>query len=162
MLIWIEFGLVLGAVLLAFCLPDMGSNFFISAERIFSGLARKQIFSILVVGLASLGARVALLPILPVPEPHINDEFSHLLLADTLAHGRLSNPPHPMWIHFESFHINHKPTYASMYNPGPAIFMAAGQVIAGHPFWGVWFSAGVMCAAICWALQGWLPPFWAL
>jgi hypothetical protein len=103
-----------------------------------------------------------LLPILPIPEPGIHDEYSHLLLADTLAHGRLANPTNPMWVHFETFHVNWKPTYASMYFPGHALFLAIGQVVFGHPFWGVWLSAGLMCAAICWALQGWLSPNWAL
>jgi len=32
--------------------------------------------------------------------------------------------------------------------------MALGQVIFGHPWFGVWLSAGLLAAALCWALQG--------
>jgi hypothetical protein len=162
MLFLIEFLLTAFAIVGAFTFPTLGASSFAKLERLFARLARRRGVAVLTVGLLALGLRLASLPVEPVPEPISHDEWGHLLAADTFAHWRLTNPTHALWVHFESFSIMQQPTYQTYMQPGQGMILALGKIIFGHPYWGVWLSCGLMCAAITWALQAWMPARWAL
>jgi hypothetical protein len=117
--------------------------------------------AVLLAALLPLALRLLLLPVLPRPLPAVHDEFSYLLLADTFAHGRLVNPAPPLPAFFESFHILVTPVYASMYPVGQGLVLAAGQVLLGYPWWGVFTAVGLMAAAVAWLLRAFAPPRWA-
>ncbi len=115
---------------------------------------------LLVIATALLG-RALLLPLIGVPKPRINDEYSYLLMGDTFAHHRLTNPTPPSWQHFETFHVNLTPTYHSKYPVSQGLALAFGGVVFHQPWVGVYLSTALQCGAICWALQAFVPPPWA-
>src|SRR5271156_3282355 len=160
---WAEMALLLTLCfgLLALWKPTIGSRAFLKIEQIFSRLVERKRLAVGSIFLGVAALRLAVLPLLPVPIPGIHDEFSYLLMADTFTHGRLANPTHPMWMSFETFHVNWFPTYSSMYPPAQGFAMAIGQLL-GSPWFGVVLSDAAMCAAILWMLQAWMPARWAL
>ena len=105
--------------------------------------------------------RLALLPYHAIPSPTVSDEFSHLLVADTLVHFRLANPAHPMHQFFETYFVLQEPTYSSIYAIGQGLALAAGRVLFGHPWAGVALSIAAFCSLCYWMLRAWTTPAWA-
>jgi hypothetical protein len=157
----LEGGLTAIVLGLSFAWPRLAATWFSRIEYFLGKLAQKKAVAVLVVGLSGLVLRLVILPWCSIPLPFVPDDFSFLLASDTFSHGRLTNPTPAMWIHFESIHIDMLPTYMSMYFPTQGMVMAAGKALFGDPWFGILIMSALMCAALCWMLQAWLPASWA-
>ncbi len=125
-------------------------------------IARRTGLCLLILAALPVALRLLLLSHHPVPTPDIYDEFSHLLVADTLRHLRFANPPHALPQFFETFFVLQAPTYSSIYSMGQGLALAAGWCIFGLPWAGVLLAVAAFCSLSYWMLRGWTTPGWAL
>jgi len=125
-------------------------------------LARHPIRCITLIAALPIALRLAILPWQPPPSPDVYDEFSHLLVADTLRHLRLANPSHALPQFFETFFVLQSPTYSSIYPIGQGLALAIGWTLFGTPWAGVLLSTAAFCGVCYWMLRGWTTPGWAL
>ena len=141
--------ILLFAAFLLLCPRWLKSRLRASSSVLLRPFQRRKPIVLLLVCLAPLVLRIALLGVVRPPIPVVADEFSHLFLADTFAAGRVANPPHPMAAHFETLYVLQRPAYASIYPPGRGLAMAMAKWAGFHPwlakptFWGSIFVGGV-------------------
>ncbi len=151
---YIEF---IGALLLAVLLL-----FWAIAKRALRYVDRHPAAWLILIAVLPIALRLALLPRYPPPVPSGADDFSYLLLADTLRHFRLVNPPHPLPQFFEQIFVLQQPTYSSIYPLGQGLVLASGWLIFKSPWAGVLLSIGALCGGCYWMLRAWTSPVWAL
>lgn len=111
-------------------------------------------------GLALL-LRLGLLWTSPVPTPSGADDFSYILLGDTLRHFRLANAAHPLHQFFEAVFVLQQPTYSSIYPLGQGMVLAVGHLLFGSFWAGVLLSVAAFSALCYWMLRAWTSPRWA-
>ncbi|MBV9612780.1 MAG: hypothetical protein JO091_09910 [Acidobacteriaceae bacterium] len=124
-------------------------------------LAQRTRCCMLLFAALPIALRLALLPHCSAPPPSGADDFSYLLLADTLRHLRLANPPHALPEFFAQIFVLERPTYSSIFPLGSGLFLALGWAVLGHAWAGVLIATGAFCALCYWMLRGWTTPGWA-
>ncbi len=131
-------------------------------EPLAAKLAKRTAWCMLALVILPIALRLALLPHHPVPSPDASEEFGHLLAADTLRHGRLANPSHPLHQFFETLSVLQQPAYGSIYPIGQGALLALGRAIFGFHWAGVLLSTAALCSLCYWMLRAWTTPVWAL
>jgi hypothetical protein len=134
----------------------------VRAEDAFRRISQHRTACVWAIGGAVLAIRTMLLPLIPIPIPVVLDEFSYLLGADTFASGRLTNPPHPMWVHFETFNVNMQPSLSIHVSAGPEPGACPGTEADGGAMDRRAVQRGRHVRRLLLDAATWMPPQWAL
>lgn len=147
-------GLTLLALIIIFGHAYLGNWFLKAAKR--SAWCNAALFLLPIV------LRLALLSRAPVPVATTPEDFSSLLLSDTLLHARLENPPHALPEFFEAPLSIQRPSYRSTLPFWDGLLPATGQLLLRNPWAGILLGVGALSALSYWMLRGWTTPGWSL
>ena len=125
-------------------------------------LASRTVWCMVLLAALPVLLRLSMLHTSPIPIALGADDFSYLLLGDTLSHFRLTNPTHPLYRFFETNFVLQEPSYSSIYPLGPGLTLALGRLIFGQPWAGVALSVAAFSSLCYWMLRAWTRPAWAL
>lgn len=150
--------LALGLAMFAL-IAIFGQAYFAPAFRL---LAQRTAWCMAVLFLLPIGLRTALLARAPVPSPTTSQDFSSILLADTLLHGRLQNPPHRFPQFFEAPLVIQRPVYRSTLPLWDGLLPAMGKLLFRNYWSGILLGIGGVSALSYWAFRGWISAEWAL
>jgi len=150
------------AAMVAVAASPLGRMICSLAGKIADKLAKNTAAAVLSIAMIGLGLTAAISILVNFPEPAVHDEFCYVLAGQTFAHGRLTNPKHPLWEFFETIYVIQDPTYQSKYPPGQGLVLAAGIALVNEPIVGVWLGTALACGAVTWMLLAWLPGRWAV
>ena len=146
---FVEFALIALLVTLVFARASL--------EPFARRLAERTVWSMLLLFALPIALRLVLLPHFPIPTPTGQDDYSYILLADTLRHFRLTNPPHPL--SYFSRPSSSCSTHLQLHLLArPGLVLALGWDLFGHPWAGVALGVGAFCALSYWMLRAWIPP----
>src|SRR5688572_17930423 len=93
---WFVFLCVAAVTIAIYVSVPAASRLSDAVTEVASRIARRPLLAESIVFILALALAAIPSLIWSVPLPSEPDEFSYLLAADTFAHGRMSNPPHPM------------------------------------------------------------------
>lgn len=158
--IGIRLVLALTSVVAAAWLLRKHSNLIAITRSRIERLSKRPLASLATVFAVSLAVNL-ILGAIRTPQPDVHDEWAYLLAGDTYASGRLTNPAHPFWQHFETFHVLSQPSYMAKYPPGTGLTLALGQYLFQLPIAGVWIVHSLALAALCWMHRGWISANWS-
>jgi hypothetical protein len=125
-------------------------------------LASRTAWCMLILAALPVVLRLGLLHTSPIPTALGADDFSYLLLGDTLSHFRLTNATHPMHRFFETLFVLQEPSYSSIYPLGPGLALAFGKLVFRQPWAGIALSMAGFTSLCYWMLRAWTKPGWAL
>ena len=123
--------------------------------------AKKRGWCLLLLACLPVLLRLALLRHHPAPTPNTADDFSYLLLGDTLAHFHLANATHPMHRFFEAMFVSAAAQLQFYFSAGAGNCASRRRSHFPEHWAGVLLSIGLLCALTYWMLRAWVTPFWA-